>query len=235
MEYKADALLLRAVDYGENDKMVTLFTAGRGKIGAAVKGVKKAGAKLKFAAQPFCFAEYVFAEKAGRRTVTSASLHDGFYALREDVAAFYAASCVCETCDKLLYEGMVNGELLVAAVLALKEMCRGSVSPALLKFLCAALSLAGYPVEAGDCPVCGKRLSGRLAFDMGGGAFACAGCVEGVPASEITYRTVKSVLAGSPMPDNADGEKRALRLLQAYFTRQTDAELSSLGEYITMI
>ena len=30
MEFKADALLLRAVDYGENDKIVTLLTADRG-------------------------------------------------------------------------------------------------------------------------------------------------------------------------------------------------------------
>ena len=54
MEIKADALLLRAADYGENDKIVTLLTAEYGKIAAAMKGVKKAGAKLRFAAQPFC-------------------------------------------------------------------------------------------------------------------------------------------------------------------------------------
>ena len=66
MEWKADALLLRAADYGESDKMVTLLTADRGKIGAALKGVKKAGAKLRFAAQPFCFAEYQRIEKNAR-------------------------------------------------------------------------------------------------------------------------------------------------------------------------
>ena len=42
MEFKTDALMLKAVDYGENDKMVTLLTAERGKIGACMKGVKKA-------------------------------------------------------------------------------------------------------------------------------------------------------------------------------------------------
>ena len=55
MEFKTDALVLRTVDYGENDKMVTLFAADRGKIGVCMKGVKKANAKLKFAAQPFAF------------------------------------------------------------------------------------------------------------------------------------------------------------------------------------
>ena len=37
---KADALLLRAADYGENDKIVTLLTAEYGKIAAAMKVVK---------------------------------------------------------------------------------------------------------------------------------------------------------------------------------------------------
>ena len=59
MEYKVDALVLRTADYGESDKMLTLFSLQQGKISAAAKGVRKAGAKLRFAAQPFCFAEYV--------------------------------------------------------------------------------------------------------------------------------------------------------------------------------
>ncbi len=45
--------MLRATDYLENDKILTLLTAEKGKITAGIKGVKKAGAKLKFAAQPF--------------------------------------------------------------------------------------------------------------------------------------------------------------------------------------
>ena len=135
MECKTDALLLRAVDYGENDKMVTLLTAERGKLGVGIKGVKKAGAKLKFAAQPFCFAEYVLAERGGRYTVTGCSLHDGFFPLREDIRTFYAASVVTAACDGLVIEGAESGEMLVAAVSALGEMCGGEPSFALIKFL----------------------------------------------------------------------------------------------------
>ena len=57
MEFTEDALVIRTANYGENDRMITLLSAGRGKFGAAMKGVRKAGAKLNFAAQPFCFAE----------------------------------------------------------------------------------------------------------------------------------------------------------------------------------
>ncbi len=232
MECKVDALLLRAADYGENDKIVTLLTADRGKIGAALKGVKKAGAKLKFAAQPFCFAEYVLAERAGRYTVTSCSLHDGFYSLREDVGTFYAASCVAETCDGLMYEGIVNGEMLVIALRALEEMCGGAAGPALVRFLLSAVSLAGYPVSLGACPVCGKELSGRLAFDMASGSFSCRGCTDGAPASESTLFALRAAEAGGQ--GDADGVRRALRLLGAYYAYQTERELKSLREYLAL-
>ncbi len=250
MEYKTDALLLRTTDYGENDKMATLFCADRGKTGVCFKGVKKAGAKLKFAAQPFCFAEYVLAERANRRVVVSASLYDGFYALRERVESFYAATSVCEVCDKLLYEGMINGELFLAAVSALKEMCMGDASFPLIKFLLKALELAGWRVCADtDCPLCRKPLLPsavggfkgeaaaelpRMRFEMENGRFLCDSCMRGVPASAVTYLTVRYAQGGGASC-GADGERRALKLLSAYFTRRIESEISSLEEYIRII
>lgn len=254
MEYKTDALLLRTTDFGENDKMATLFSADRGKTSVCFKGVKKAGAKLRFAAQPFCFAEYVLAERANRRTVVSASLYDGFYALRERVESFYAAAAVCEVCDKLLYEGMVNGELFLAAVTALKEMCIGEASFPLVKFLLKALELAGWRVRAEDvCPLCRKPLlpsfavggfkdeneelpaeRSRMRFDMENGLFVCDSCMRGVPASAVTYLTVKLAQSGKTSC-GAEGERRALKLLYAYFTRRIETQIASLEEYIRLI
>lgn len=230
MEFKTDALLLRAVDYGENDKIATLLTAERGKIGASLKGVKKANAKLKFAAQPFCFAEYVLAEKSGRYTVVSASLYDGFFSLREEVEKYYAASVVCEACDKLSYEGMECGSQLVCAVGALKEMTESEPAFPLVKFLLQALRYAGYPVtaEAEDSP--------RLFFDMESGAFSAE---KGTPASRVTLFTLRRALGLSreefPAEEKREGEKRALRLLYSYFAYQTDAVLTSLPEFIRML
>ena len=60
MEVKVNALVIKAVDYKDNDRILTLYSLEKGKITAGIKGVKKAGAKLKFASEPFCFSEYVF-------------------------------------------------------------------------------------------------------------------------------------------------------------------------------
>ena len=129
MEIKVDALVLRTADFGENDKMLTLFSLQYGKISAAIRGVRKAGAKLRFAAQPFCFAEYVLAKRGERNTVVSASLTDGFYALREDIGKFYAAACVTGVADAVLYGGIVNEELFLRAVAArsnFRDICSPS-------------------------------------------------------------------------------------------------------------
>lgn len=221
MDYTEDALVLRTVNFGENDKMVTLLTAGRGKISAAMKGVRKATARLNFAAQPFCFAEYTLAERAGRRTVTGASLYDGFYALREDMEKYYAGICVLEACDALVLEEMPSDEFLVAAVEALGAIGAGE-EYALVKFLCDALRFAGYPVElpAGEA----KR------FSFASGAFCDE---EGVPVSESTVETLRFVLSGEGTP-SPDGKKRALRLLRAFFSYQTESDLPTLGELLNL-
>lgn len=232
MEFKTDALVLRAADYGENDKVVTLLTADRGKIAAGMKGVKKAGAKLKFAAQPFCFAEYVLASRGERNTVISASLHDGFYPLRERLDAYYAAVCVLEACDKLVLGETAEAdgrEILLAAVRALSGIAEGDAAFVLIRFLTEALRLAGFPLRAEACVVCGKPLGERLGFDFTDGAFCCAEC-GGAAASRSTYLTLRSAM-GLSGERSADGERRALRLLRAYFNAQTDSDIPSLGEF----
>ena len=171
MEEKVDALVLRCVDYRDNDKILTLFTLQNGKISAAAKGVKKAGARLRFAAQPFCFAEYVLACKGERRTVISATNTDGFYALREDIEKYYAACTVCEVCDVLLFEGIVNEELFLCAVNALKNMCEGDAAEELIRFMLSALRMSGYMLSLSACADCGAVLKGTVYFDIAGGCF----------------------------------------------------------------
>ena len=102
MEIKTEAIVVKAIDYKDSDKLLTLFSPTLGKITAGIKGVKKPKAKLAFCAQPFCFAEYVLAEKEGRYTVTSAYLHEGFFELRLDVMKYYAGAAAVEVAPALV-------------------------------------------------------------------------------------------------------------------------------------
>lgn len=237
MEEKVDALVLKSTDYKDNDKILTLFTLQNGKVTAAVRGVKKAGAKLKFCAQPFCFAEYVLAKKGERRTVISATNTDGFYALREDIEKYYAGCAVCEVCDTLLFEGIINEELFLYAVNALKNMCDGDGAEELIKFMIKALSLSGYMLSLDACAECGSLLKGRIYFDISGGSFYCGECAKGAGTGENTYNLLRKCSDISFDESKIDrlAKPRALKLLRVYFKEKTDSDLKSVAELIRLL
>lgn len=230
--------MLRAVDYNENDKILTLLTAERGKISAGIKGVKKAAAKLKFAAQPFCFAEYVLSCRGERFTVINATECESFYDLRTDINKFYAASAVCEAANALTFEGDECREIFYDCVKTLSEMCAGNESTALIRFLLSALKASGYGINAESCAQCGAPLVGqdRLRFDMDAGSFTCGECGNHPGASRVTYNVIRKTQGKSFEEDfiTADGEKRALRLIREYLSYKLNLAFKSLSEYIRL-
>lgn len=239
MEIKVNGLVLRAADYNENDKILTLLTVEQGKITAAIKGVKKAGAKLKFAAQPFCFAEYILARRGEKYTVIGCAETESFYDLRMDVNKFYAASAAAEAALSLTFEGDECREIFYGLVDALTAMCGQSESLPLIKFLTFALQKSGYAISADACPYCGKSLAeaDELRFDMAFGAFTCRGCGNGAGASRVTYNVLRQAFGLPYQRDfiTPDGAKRALRLLREYFVYKTDCRFKALEEYIRML
>ncbi|MBQ0098986.1 MAG: recombination protein O N-terminal domain-containing protein, partial [Firmicutes bacterium] len=46
MEEKLSGIVVSSISYGENDKILNIFTLEKGIVSAKIKGVKKAGAKL---------------------------------------------------------------------------------------------------------------------------------------------------------------------------------------------
>lgn len=238
MEVKVNALLLRATDYGEYDKMITLLTAEEGKISAAIKGVRKPKARLRFAAQPFCFGEYVLSKNGGRYTVIGCSETESFYDLRCDVDKFYAACAICEIAGVISYEGQPSGETFARSVRALSDIVLGDEGEQLVKFLVYALRQTGYAINTGGCFVCGGEPSGRrVRFDMDEGAFTCHDCGTGVEVSFSTYEILRSAesAAFNFSELTRDEIKRALRLLREYTVYKTGNQFTSLSEYIRLI
>jgi len=231
--------MVRAIDYNESDKILTLLSAEKGKIIAGIKGVKKAGAKLKFAAQPFCFAEYILTGKGDKFTVIGASENESFYELRNDINKFYAACSVCEAASSLTYESGEESAVFYLAIKALTEMCNTDESLALIKFLLFALREVGYGISLDNCVICGGELhtQPKMRFDFNTGSFSCWDCGNGEGASLVTYNTLRCVLGKeyNPACVTEDGKKRALRLLKEYLVYKTDSRFLSLSEYIRLI
>lgn len=231
MELITDAIVLRDTRYKDSDVILTLFSLEKGKITASAKGVKKAGAKLNFAAQPFCFAEYVLAQKNGRNTIISASLKDSFYELRNDLAKFYSACAAVEFCEKVLPDELPSPDAFLMLAKCLSDLSYTNCPErgVLIKFIIDILSVSGYRTKFSKCGYCGGEVIGGVSyFDFEQGCVSCGDCARGRKISQSTLSVICDSENGCYTLPNSDGEQRALRLLSAYIEEKIGVKIECL-------
>lgn len=240
---KVNGVVLRAVDYNDNDKMLTLFTLEKGVVGVKIKGVKKAGAKLKFAAEPFCFAEYVLSESGERATVTEVTQIDSFYNLRLDLFKYYSAMAIVEFINKTLLKNEVFEQMFYFTVNTFKTLAYAEADAitVLLNFFLKALSYLGYGMNLCGCISCGNELTDRAFFDFDAGGATCAQCrkVTDVEFNVNTYKYLLSALNGAESRQNCVVDKmikkKAVRLTDYFISLKTGVSLTSTKEIMNML
>lgn len=238
MEIKLQALALKSVDYKDNDKMLSLYSLEKGLIGVGVKGVKKAGAKLAFCTQPFCFAEYVVSVKNDRMTVISATETESFYKLRLDIKTFYAASAITEYLLKCTQENLADEKMFILALNCLKQLNFAEKSPAfiLTSFLYQALKLSGYGISADVCKGCFKEADKftRAFFDFEEGSLYCEKCAT-FGMREILPLTAKALTSLEKHTDVLeDAEIYLIKFLIFYLKNKTGENIYSANELIKL-
>ncbi len=237
MEEKQNGIVLNAINFSENDKLLNVFTLNKGVVFAKIKGVKKAGAKLKFAAEPFCFAEFIFSKTGEKRTVIGATLIDSFYPVRENIQKFYCASAVVEFVRRFYKEEMVDEKEFMLVISALKEIAyTENYLSALVKFLVLGLENCGFGLKLDGCFYCDSQIENRTFFDYRNGAFICQNCFDNV-GREINGITLNALTSAKnqTLLDAHQGTKKALKLLDYYISNKTEEKVKSLKELIEIL
>ncbi len=236
MEEKLNGIVLGGVNYGENDKILSVYTLEKGAVSARMKGVKKAGAKLKFASEPFCFAEFIIISGTNKNNIINASLIDSFYPLRENVEKYFCAGAVTEYVKRFMKEGIVSENMFTLLLSALKTLSYGQTPPksAVAEFLFSALSLSGYALNLNGCPGCGEDLKGKTFFDYDSGGFYCENCRSDIfrQINFSTYSYLKKLSEGQTLTD--EQALPVLRLFDYYITNKAEENIFSLKEIIKM-
>lgn len=176
MDVTTKAVALRATDYKENDKLLLLYSLEYGKITVHAKGIRKSGAKLRFAADQFCFGQYDLAQSGDRYTLKTCEQLESFYNLREDIAVYYAACTVAECLVNCTDECQSDPELFVETLKVLQALCGGSeVLRTVLCYMLAFCRNQGVTLQWGNCVACGNR-GGKMYLDMRKGGLVCDNC-----------------------------------------------------------
>jgi len=102
--FRLEAVVLRHADWGEADRLLTLYTRERGKVRAIAKGVRKIKSRKAGHLEPFTRVTLQLARGRDLLIVTDADTIDAYQPLREDLIKTGYASYLVELLDRFTYE-----------------------------------------------------------------------------------------------------------------------------------
>src|SRR5579859_6495552 len=100
--YSAEGFVLRRTDYGEADRILTLFTATYGKTRAIAKGVRKTTSRKAGHLEPFTRTQLLLASGRDLAIITKAEARERFERLAGDFWSASAAWYITELVDRFL-------------------------------------------------------------------------------------------------------------------------------------
>ena len=198
MDKKVKAIVTRAVPYRDADMVLTLVSLEEGRLTASARGCLKPRAKLRYAAEPMNFGEYMLSGKGDRYIVTDCVQYDSFSPVTADIDSYYAACMILELLSRLSPEPQPR--LFLAAV----------------NVLLAALAEGGNGLNFSVCSDCGCMLDGEAAFSEAGGIT----CVHCAPYDAIRVDAASRAYIAGEYNDAPEAIKiRAGRLLADFLYR----------------
>jgi DNA repair protein RecO (recombination protein O) len=178
---KLTAIVLRTVDTGEADRVVTLLSRERGKVAAFARGARASRRRFGGALEPFTLLRAEVRERHGAELLglESVSVVDAFAGIRGDLARIACAAYAAELARDLVrdhepHEGLFD---LLGAYLA--GLGRAAASPTGLRaFELGALRAAGLLPRLDACASCGRATGNGapLRLDPGHGGVLCGAC-----------------------------------------------------------
>ena len=207
--YQTEAVVLRSFRFGEADRVLHLYTAARGRVGAVAKGVRKTKSRFGARLEPFSHVELLLHQGSGElHTVTGASFVEAHRPTREDPYRLSVGLVGAEAMLRLYVEEERNERAFEALTRFLAAVdarparlrSRAALDPLALAFQLKLLWLSGYVPHLESCVECGGgQLTGYL--PRAGGAVCAACSAPGTVAISPEGLRGMAALLGSPLAD----------------------------------
>ena len=178
---KVTGLVLRESAKGENDKLITLLTAERGKLLVTGKGVRSLKNHNMVTTQLFCYATYVLTKmKNGFYYISESDLHEAFFGLRGDLFSLALAAYICEVAEHCSVEDNADVPLLRLTLNSLYAIAQGKKPHEQIKgaFELRCAAVLGLAPDLSGCAACGTDDLPSFYLDILGGELICADCMS---------------------------------------------------------
>lgn len=157
--YRIEAIVIRRRDWGEADRLLTLYSRELGKLQAVAKGARKPRSRKAGHVELFAHTRMLVARSRSIDIVTQAETVEIYRPLRENLETATLAHYFAELLDRFTGEAEPDQALFNLLCSAFSWLCeRNDLDLAARYYELHLLGLAGFRPELHNCPVCGTPL-----------------------------------------------------------------------------
>ena len=233
--------MLRHSDYGEADRLLTLYTRQLGKTRALAKGARKIASRKAGHIEPFTHVKLQLAKGRDMLILTQADTVDAYLPLREDLILTSHASYVMELLDRFTYEEEIESPSTLRLLTDTLSRLASKSDPWLVirYYEMRLLDHLGFRPQLFECANCGREIKAEdQYFSFSAGGVICPRCGKGLPnLHAISVEALKylrhfqrsSYAEATRARPDLDVQQETETLMQGYFTYLLERELNTPG------
>ncbi len=193
---KIEGIVIRSIDYGESNKIITIYSQETGKIGLMARGAKKTNSRLSSISQLFTYGHFLYRSSKGLGTLTQGEIISSFRSIREDLFKTAYSAYIVELLDKLTEDKQPSASLFSLLYNTLHYI-NDDYDAEVLTFIFETkmLYVAGIAPQLDVCASCNQRRDRYLAFSVKEGGFLCSQCLQAdrhsIKVSEATQKLLR--------------------------------------------
>ena len=237
---KTQGIVIKQSDFGESNRIITIFTREFGIIKAVVYGAKSIKSKKGAACQFLTYADFVLSSKnSDLMTVQSVDVIESFYPLREDIEKLSLCVYFADLTYALLNQNSADEAVLSLFLNTVYALCYRDFSQKIIKavFEMRITSLAGYMPNISECCVCASK-ENFLAFSESFGGIVCKNCVHkgDIIITPDVYKAISYIIKSETkrmfsFTISDEVLEKVCEICEKYVMAHTERSFSSLDYY----
>lgn len=237
MNLKTQGVIIKRMDFGEADRILTILTSSEGKVKAIAKGSRKILSKMGGSLEPFCLVNFIFHEGKSFYIITSATVFNQFKNIHSDIKKTAKAFYIGELIDKFLEEKENHPEVFELFVKYLQSLNDDDDEILIPVFSAKILESLGFKPVIDRCLHCSKKLLPELNFwDNVEGGVICQTCHDKFGHGQKIDNDIIKILrlifsenfrVGSKINIDDGYKKKTARILEDFVESTIERELKS--------
>lgn len=197
-------IVIKEVNTGEADKIITVLTAEEGKISVAAKNARRPKNSLSAGTQLLCYSDFMLFKGKELYNVSCCEVIEPNYEIRNDIIKLTYCSHIVELISDNVQEGEPSLEILRLLLNTLYVISKTDRPLNLITrvFELRLMALLGYEPHVKGCTNCGKTEAEQMYFDLENSGLVCSDCVTSknslIPVSPGTVKALKYIFYVNP-------------------------------------